>query len=123
MSYDEILEELNGYTPTGEIEGFPIEIVARMCYYQYQQTNVLDLDRFESMKDSGASIGGFTWYDTDEKNIFWDAVINSRDFIRYFKKYPKEAIKPIKKSKRIKVSLMEIADWKECEVDDIEIVD
>lgn len=123
MSYDEILEHLTGYTPKGQIEGFPIEIVARMCYYQYQQTNVLDVGRFESMKDSGANIGGFTWSDTDEKDPFWGIVINNRDFIKYFEKYPDEVIIPVKKSKKIKVSLMEIADWKECEVDDFEIVD
>ena len=119
MSYDEILEELNGYIPEGQIEGFPIEIVARMCYHQYRQTNTLDVDRFESMKTSGSDLGGFTWYDTTEGEIFWASVISNKNFDKYFSIYPLE---PTKKVKRIQVSLMEIADWKECEVDDIEII-
>ena len=120
MSYDEILEELNGYIPEGQIEGFPIEIVARMCYYQYEQTNVLDVDIFESMKSCVSNDGGFTWDDTIEGESFWDTVINRKNFDKYFSTYPLE---PTKKVKRIQVSLMEIADWKECEIDDIEIVD
>ena len=116
MIYEEILKSLDGYEPSGAIEGFPIEVVARMCLNQYEQARVIKPVLFAINPNRGRSNSGFNWDQTNEGSEFWRNVIIGKDFNHYFEKYTKKQIK------RVQVSLMEIADWKECEVDDIEIV-
>lgn len=116
MTYEEILKSLEDYEPLEDLKDFPIEIIAMMCYHQVKQGNYLDVKVFANHLSIGKHGGGFTWDKTIEGQLFWEKVLQSRNFEHYFQKYPR---KPIK---RVQVSLMEIADWKECEVDDIEIV-
>lgn len=84
-----ISDALNGYTPEGEIEGFPIEVVAKMLERQYEQCKVVDVSVFENDKIAGADDSGFTWGDTEEGFNFWWNVVEDRDFSEFFKKYPK----------------------------------
>ena len=118
MKYDEILKHLSNYTPKDELEGFPIEIIARMCFNQISQGNNLNPNVFEKRIDIGRSNGGFKWSDTNEGQLFWIKVIRDRNFDYFFENYPER----IKNTNKVQVSLMEIADWKDCEVDDIEII-
>ena len=118
-TYEEILswlEETN-YIPSGRIRNFPIEVIARMCHNQYLQGKNPNPSIFIVTPTVGKHGKGFDWDQTEEGSAFWAEVISNQNFARYFEKYP---FKPVKK---VKVSLMDIADWKECEVDDIEIVD
>ena len=84
-----ISEALKGYTPKGEIEGFPIEVVAKMLERQYEQCKVVDVSIFEDNKATTALASGFDWDLTAEGENFWDRVIEDRDFSEFFKKYPK----------------------------------
>lgn len=86
-----ISDALKGYTPEGEIEGFPIEVVAKMLERQYEQCKVVDVSVFEDNKVTMALASGFDWDLTAEGEHFWDRVIEDRDFAEFFKKYPKAA--------------------------------
>ena len=84
-----ISDALRGYTPEGDIEGFPIEVVAKMLERQYEQCKVVNVSVFEDNKSTAALASGFDWDLTAEGEHFWDRVIEARDFSEFFKKYPK----------------------------------
>ena len=84
-----ISDALKGYTPEGDIEGFPIEVVAKMLERQYEQCKVVNVSVFEDNKSTAALASGFDWDLTAEGEHFWDRVIEARDFSEFFKKYPK----------------------------------
>lgn len=46
----QVKSHLKGYTPKGDIEGFPIQIVEAMCYNQIEQGNPLNVLAFENKK-------------------------------------------------------------------------
>lgn len=73
----------------GELEGFPEEVVNRMLYYQQEQGNRRDIEVFERNVSSSALHGGFTWGSTEEGYIFWNEVIEYRDFKLFFDRYYK----------------------------------
>lgn len=118
MSYYEILKDLNGYIPKGQLQGFPIEIIAKMCFNQILQRNDLNIKIFENKIDIGKQMGGFNWSASNQGKEFWIEIIRNKNFDYFFERYPER----IKNTNKIQVSLMEIADWKNCEVDDIEII-
>ena len=77
-----ITEELENYTPKGDLEGFPKEIIARMLDCQEEQ-------RFR-ICDATQYIKGFEWGDTQEGWDFWHKVITNKDFDLFFERYPKQ---------------------------------
>lgn len=81
---------LEGYVPKGSIEGFPLEVVAKMLERQYEQSGKIDLSNFERNRVSVAPLG-FDWTKTEEGTEFWKSVICWRDFSEFFKRYPKDA--------------------------------
>ena len=85
-----IADALEGYVPKGSIEGFPLEVVAKMLERQYEQSGKIDLSDFERNRVSVAPLG-FDWVTTEEGTGFWNSVIYGRDFSEFFKKYPKNA--------------------------------
>lgn len=85
-----ISDALKGYIPEGDIEGFPIEVVAKMLELQYEQSGVVDVSVFEDDRDAGVALSGFDWNMTSEGDNFWESIIMKRDFSEFFKKYPKE---------------------------------
>ena len=82
--------DLESYSPKGELEGFPKEIIARMLECQEEQGNPRDISVFERDRTAGQYVGGFARYETKEGNRFWYDVVNNKDFNLFFKKYPKQ---------------------------------
>ena len=73
-----------------ELKGFPIEVVQRMIECQVEQGNKADVTVFQNKNCCGIEDGGFEWDDTREGNKFWIAILASRYFDVFFKKYPKK---------------------------------
>jgi hypothetical protein len=87
----------------GDIKGFPIEIVRKMLERQREQIGTTDIRSFQKNRAIGRNdelfgdtilgksiiIKGFTWEDTVEGQSFWDDVILSRQFDKFFEKYPR----------------------------------
>lgn len=84
-----ISDALTGYTPKGDIEGFPIEVIAKMLERQYEQSGKINIEGLEYNRIAIAP-RGFNWDETTEGYDFWDSVIFRRDFPKFYKLYPKE---------------------------------
>lgn len=74
---------------TGEIAGFPIEIVQKMVEHQYAQCNRCCVEIFQAAANKTHLGGGFTWVSTPEGQDFWSAIIDRRNFDVFFEKYPR----------------------------------
>ena len=85
-----IADALEGYVLKGSIEGFPLEVVAKMLERQYEQSGKIDVSGFERNRLSVAPLG-FDWTRTEEGAGFWNSVICCRDFSEFFERYPKDA--------------------------------
>ena len=86
-----ITEELKNYTPKGDLEGFPKEIIARMLECQEEQGNKRNVSIFEKRVVAGRFNDGFSWDKTQEGGFFWHKVINNKDFDFFFeRRYPKK---------------------------------
>ena len=70
----------------GDIEGFPIGIVVRMMELQESQGNKPDIEVFQNNRLSGRK--GFSWGGTYEGFVFWNRVINNKNFNFFFERYP-----------------------------------
>ena len=82
--------DLQNYTPKGELEGFPKEIIARMLDYQEEQGNKRNVTVFEKWIEASRFKEGFAWDETKEDREFWDDVIRFKNFNLFFEKYPKQ---------------------------------
>lgn len=85
-----IAKELDGHTPRGRIEGFPMEVIAKMLERQYEQTGKVDVKVFEKFLPSSKEDGGFSWKCTPEGFDFWKEVLTFEDFSAFFRLYPRE---------------------------------
>ena len=85
-----IAKELDGHTPRGRIEGFPMEVIAKMLERQYEQTGKVDVKVFEKFLSSSKEDGGFSWGCTPEGYDFWKEVLTLEDFSAFFRLYPRE---------------------------------
>ena len=83
-------EELENYSPKGELQGFPKEIISRMLDCQEEQGNTRDVSVFERDRTAEQYNKGFEWYGTKEGQTFWHKVINNKNFNLFFEKYPKQ---------------------------------
>lgn len=82
--------DLENYTPKGQLEGFPKEIIAKMLDYQEKQGNKRNVSIFEKRIVTGRFNEGFSWDKTQEGGVFWHKVINNKDFDFFFERYPKK---------------------------------
>jgi hypothetical protein len=73
---------------SGEIEGFPIEVVQKMLWHQVAQGNSESLAVFE--KCNYEYHHGFHWDRTIEGDPFLQDVIINRNFGLFFERYPKK---------------------------------
>ena len=73
----------------GDIEGFPKEVLELMLERQYEQTGKVDIGVFQKHRTYGKANMGFTWFRTKEERLFWERVIDDKDFDVFFEKYPK----------------------------------
>lgn len=83
-------DELENYTPKGQLTGFPKEIIAKMLDCQENQGYPRDVSVFEKKIYAGMDQKGFGWKRTKDGLAFWEQVILQRDFNLFFKKYPKK---------------------------------
>lgn len=72
----------------GQISGFPIEVVQKMCDYQVAQGKEFNVEVFQKNIDAFSN-GGFAWDNTLEGHRFWRSVITHKIFDLFFQKYPK----------------------------------
>ena len=96
-------EELENYTPKGDLKSFPKDIIARMLNYQEEQGNPRNISVFERNKYTIVELGGFDWDKTIEKNIFWEEVIDNKNFDIFFEKYPKQDNQECKPAKYVQI--------------------
>jgi len=82
---------LDNYTPKGELEGFPKEVIAKMLEEQVKQGNPKNIEVFESCCHSEKKDGGFDWGQTEGGYNFWMLTIVNRYFHKFFAKYPKSS--------------------------------
>jgi len=66
----------------GEVSGFPIEVVQRMCEYQSIQNRPYNVKAFQHRKSCVEA--GFAWDDTEEGFSFWQYVISRGKFEKFF---------------------------------------
>ena len=92
---------LENYTPKGDLQGFPKEIISRMLDCQEEQGNPRDISVFEKQRDEGKNKRGFTWENTKEGNMFWSNVLTNKDFGIFFRKYPKQEYQELKNNKNM----------------------
>lgn len=83
-------EELENYTPKGQLTGFPKEIITRMLECQEEQGNKRDISVFENIIRAPINFYGFSWSKTKEGWDFWNEVILKKDFNLFFERYPKK---------------------------------
>lgn len=74
----------------GDVLGFPIEVLQKMMYEQYNQGNPMDIKVFQNKKDATTYNGGFYWEETIDGYEFWKEVINNENFELFFSRYSKE---------------------------------
>lgn len=65
-----------------DIQGFPIEVVQKMLYYQVSQGNKEDVSIFQNR--------AITSKTAEEGMEFWNKVIHEQKFSIFFNKYPKQ---------------------------------
>jgi predicted ribosome-associated RNA-binding protein Tma20 len=80
-------------TFTGELEGFPKEIVQKMVERQVEQGNEPDYKVFEEEISAFKKIKGFDWMESKEDYGFWEEVISKKHFNTFYEKYPKTETK------------------------------
>lgn len=73
-------EEFKAILISGEIKGFPLEVVTAMLYHQKKQTGKADLLTFIRRKSVSATGGGFNWDRTRQGFNYWDNIISNRKF-------------------------------------------
>ena len=73
-----------------DIQGFPIEVVQKMLYYQVSQGNKEDVSIFQNRAITSKTPKGFNWKDTEEGMEFWNDIIRKKRFSIFFNKYPKQ---------------------------------
>lgn len=77
----------------GDIADFPIEVVQKMVDYQEEQGNKADPSKFATDVIADREHGNFTWSLTPEGSLWWGEIINSRNFSKFFEKYPRKQTK------------------------------
>lgn len=80
-------DETTGYS--GELKGFPTEVVEKMLERQVDQGNKPKVKVFEKCISADIDGGGFSWINTIEGHDFWNSVLCLQNFDIFFEKYPK----------------------------------
>ena len=77
MTKEDIIVKLmnSQYKPKGDIEGYPLEIVAEMIYYQVEQGNPFGVAVFENKRTAPKDDLGFDWDKTPDGKDFWQKVL------------------------------------------------
>lgn len=73
----------NGYVPSGELRGIPMEIIERMLECQYELTGGASLESLEVSANNS-----FNFSRTIEGLDFWNEVLVEREYRIFFDRYP-----------------------------------
>lgn len=106
-----VAKELDGYTPRGRIEGFPMEVIAKILERQYEQTGKVDVKVFEKFRSNSKEDGGFRWECTPEGFDFWKEVLALEDFSAFFRLYPREDKRQFRKFDPVLVRDVDGSYW------------
>lgn len=79
---DDILYEVKDEDLTGDLEGFPKEIVQLMVKRQFEQTGKCDISVFQKNYFADLKFGGFTWEMTEEGRNAWNVVTSNTDLLK-----------------------------------------
>ena len=71
-----------------DIKKFPLGVVIRMMEEQEKQGNKPDVTVFQEHNYYSRFSKGFDWDKAEKGEIFWDKVINDKDFDLFFEMYP-----------------------------------
>lgn len=83
----------------GDIEGFPLEVVKKMCEEQVRQGNKFDVSIFQEDSTSSKDMGGFNWKESTAFN--WSEIIEFHNFEFFYEAISKQSevgVKVINKS-------------------------
>lgn len=72
-----------GYVPSGELKGIPMEIIERMLECQYELTGSASLESLEA-----SASNSFNFEGTIEGMDFWIKVLVDHEYKVFFKRYP-----------------------------------
>ncbi len=77
MTKEDIIVKLmnSQYEPKGDIDGYPLEIVAEMIYNQVEQGNPFGVAVFENKRTAPKDDLGFDWDKTPDGKDFWQKVL------------------------------------------------
>lgn len=75
---------------TGQLKGYPLEVVELMLKEQVNQKNYLSLEIFKVDIEATQEYGGFDWGESEDGLEFWTQVIRYRNFNKFFEKYPRK---------------------------------
>lgn len=89
---------------TGDIKGFPIELVQWMVDQQVKQGNKADVGVFQRYKGRSKHSGGFDWDKTELGHDVCNEIIDNKNFDLFFKHFPKHFGLPELKAVEMDVS-------------------
>ena len=87
----------------GDLKGFPEEVVEKMLERQVEKGNPRDVSVFEKDSWADKQAGGFDWSSSPEGLLFWSVIIEEEDFETFFKYYPKQEARTVKKDEAIEI--------------------
>lgn len=87
----------------GDLKCFPEEVVEKMLERQVEQGNPRDVSVFEKYIGDDKQAGGFDWCSSPEGHLFWKVIIQEEDFETFFKLYPKQGTRTVKKDEAIEI--------------------
>lgn len=87
----------------GDLKCFPEEVVEKMLERQVEQGNPRDVAVFEKDRWADQQAGGFDWCSSPEEDNFWEDIIEDKDFETFFKYYPKQETRTVKKDEAIEI--------------------
>ncbi len=82
-------KSMKKYNFTGELQGFPDEIIDKLVERQIKAGNPSNASLFDGDCTINHREGGFDWDTTIEGDDFWENVLTYRRFDLFFERYPK----------------------------------
>jgi len=75
---------------SGDIKGFPLEVVTAMLHQQKKQLGKTNLEAFIKSRTCSAEGGGFDWEKTRQEFNYWNRIIHNKKFKNF--KYSKSIL-------------------------------
>ncbi len=98
LFFERYPKSIKKYNFTGELTGFPDEIIDKLVERQIAAGNQPNASLFDERRSKDRHQGGFTWMISPEGQSFWCGVLNARNFDMFFEKYPSIPTKSVSKT-------------------------